>query len=509
LFTKIDFNLQIKHHSQMNPMPINLYSVEATRNLDSIAINEFKIPGYELMKRAGKVVFNYLQNTYPLAKSVLVCCGAGNNAGDGYVIAKLAHQAGLNVKVISLIDISKLEGDAKTAWQDWNSLGHQLSSFSDLLLQQTDVIVDALLGTGLQRPVEKEWAELIEAINHSAKPVISVDVPSGLCADTGAIAGHAIKASATLTFIGLKKGLFTHQAVDYCGEIIFDNLSLPAGVYSRQPEQAHLLDWEYLKHQIKPRHASAHKHQLGHVFILGGDTGMPGATRLAAEAALRCGAGLVTVVSHQQHAPVLLAGRPEIMLYACETGHIPPDLLLKASAIVVGPGLTDSTWSQNILASALQCAVPKVVDAGALRLLNSEDGRRDDWVLTPHAGEAAALLNETDARIIQESRFTSVELLQHQYGGHIALKGPGSLLQSANEITQLCSYGNAGMATAGMGDVLSGLIGSLIAQGYDLQLASGLGVCLHSVAADMAAVNGTTGLLASDLFPFIRKLMNP
>jgi len=496
----------------MNPTPdnpnlIKLYSAEATRKLDSIAITEFKIAGYELMKRAGKAVFNHLQNTYPLAKQILVCCGAGNNAGDGYVIAKLAKQAGFNVKVISLINTAKLEGDAKTAWQDWNSLGHQLSKYSAGLLQQTDIVIDALLGTGLQRQVEGEWADLIEAINNSGKPVIAVDIPSGLCADTGSIAGHAIRATATMTFIGLKKGLFTHLGVDHCGEIIFDNLSLPSGVYSRQAEQAQLLDWEYLKKQLKPRKTSVHKHQLGHVIILGGDKGMPGAIRLAGEAALRSGAGLVTVVSHSEHASILLAGRAELMLYASDDGQVPTDLLSKASAIVVGPGLTNSLWSQNIMTSALQCPALKVIDAGALRLLSENAAHRDDWVLTPHAGEAAALLGESSVAI-QESRFSSAEMLQYKFGGHIILKGAGSLLQSPDELIQLCPYGNPGMASAGMGDVLSGIIASLLAQGYDMTSACRLGVCIHSLAGDLAAADGQTGLLASDLYGHIRHLMN-
>ncbi|MCW9047235.1 MAG: NAD(P)H-hydrate dehydratase [Gammaproteobacteria bacterium] len=499
----------------MNPEPIKLYSAEATRNLDNIAINEFKIPSYELMKRAGKATFDHFQNTYPLAGSILVCCGAGNNAGDGYVVAKLAHRAGLRVKVISLVDTDKLTGDAKLAWFDWHSLGHQLAHFSIELLNKSDVVIDALLGTGLQREVEGEWAEVIEAINNSNKPVISVDIPSGLYADTGSIAGHVIKAASTITFIGLKKGLFTHHGVDCVGKLLFDNLSLPSGVYNRQAEQATLLDWEYLKRQLKPRISSAHKHQLGHVFVLGGDKGMPGAIRLAAEAALRSGAGLVTVVSHKEHTPILLAGRPELMLNPSEDGQLPADLLSKASAVVIGPGLTDSDWSQNLLASALACSAPKIVDAGALRLLSKENEPRNDWILTPHAGEAAALLDNgadgdelINASTIQDSRFTSIEMLHLLYGGHIVLKGAGSLIQSPDQLIQLCPYGNPGMASAGMGDVLSGILGSLVGQGYGLALATSLGVCIHSMAGDMAAVKGESGLLASDLFEFIRQLMN-
>jgi len=452
-------------------------------------------------------VFDYLQNNYSLAKRIVVCCGAGNNAGDGYVIARLAMQAGMDVSVISLVDTKKLTGDANTACKDWKALGHQLADYSAEELQKADVIVDALLGTGLQRDVGGEWAELIMAINQSGKPVIAVDIPSGLYADTGRVAGCAIKATATMTFIGLKKGLFTHHGVDHCGKILFDDLSIPQAVYAKQTAQAELLNWPDLQTHLISRKASSHKHQCGHVLILGGDQGMPGAVRMTAESALRCGAGLVTVVTHKEHLPVILAGRAEIMLLASDDGHVPAELLSRVNAVVVGPGLSSSHWSQNLLAAALDCHAPKVLDAGALRMLSENNERREDWILTPHAGEAAALLGETSSAI-QDSRFSSVELLQQKYSGHIILKGAGSLLQSPDSLPVLCPYGNPGMATAGMGDVLSGLLGGLLAQGYDLNLATKMGLCVHSLAADRAAAEGEVGMLASDLYPHIRQLMN-
>jgi len=488
-------------------LPTKLYSAEAVRNLDAIAINEFNVSAYELMKRAGNAVFDYLQNNYTLVKRIVVCCGSGNNAGDGYVIARLAMKAGMDVSVISLVDPKRLTGDAKTAWQDWKALGHQLVDYREVELKKADVIVDALLGTGLQRDIGGEWAELISAINQSGKPVIAVDIPSGLYADTGRVAACAIKATATMTFIGLKKGLFTHHGVDHCGELLFDDLSIPPAVYAKQSAQAELLNWHDLQSNLICRKASTHKHQCGHVLILGGDQGMPGAVRMAAESALRGGAGLVTVVTHKEHLPVILAGRPEIMLLASDDGHVPADLLSRVNAVVVGPGLSSSRWSQNLLAAALDCHAPKVLDAGALRMLSDDTERRDDWILTPHAGEAGALLGESAADI-QDSRFSSAELLQQKYSGHIILKGAGSLLQSANSLPALCPYGNPGMATAGMGDVLSGLLGGLLAQGYDLNLAAKIGLCVHSLAADRAAVEGEVGLLASDLFAHIRQLLN-
>jgi len=493
-------------------LPANLYSAEAVRHLDAVTIDEFKISGYELMKRAGKALFNHLQNRYPIANHVVVVCGAGNNAGDGYVLAKLAMQSGINVSVVSLVDPIKLQGDAKTAWKDWHSLSHQLATFSQQLINQADVVIDALLGTGLQRDLEGKWAETVQIINQSGTPVIAVDIPSGLCADTGRVAGCAINASSTMSFIGLKKGMLTHLGIDHCGELLFDDLTIPEGVYKRQSPQAICLDWVELRQYLKLRKHSTHKHQCGHVVVLGGDIGMPGAARMAAEAALRAGAGLVTVVTHKEHAAVILAGRPELMLSLSDDGHVSGELLNKATAIVIGPGMTDSTWSRNLLSAALQSGVPKLMDAGALRLLSEEDdGQRDDWVLTPHPGEAASLLGESVSDV-QNSRFTSVELLQQKYGGYIVLKGAGSLLKSPTsakeKLPQVCPYGNPGMASAGMGDILSGVIGSFIAQGYELELAAQLGLCVHSLAGDLAASDGQTGLLASDLLVHIRQLVN-
>jgi len=493
-------------------LPANLYSAEAVRHLDAVTIDEFKISGYELMKRAGKALFNHLQNRYPIANHIVVVCGAGNNAGDGYVLAKLAMQSGLDVSVVSLVDPEKLQGDAKMAWKDWHSLSHQLVTFSQQLVNQADVVIDALLGTGLQRDLEGKWSETVQIINQSDTPVIAVDIPSGLCADTGRVAGCAINASSTMSFIGLKKGMLTHLGVDHCGELLFDDIAIPEGVYKRQPPQAICLDWAELRHHLKLRKHRTHKHQCGHVVVLGGDSGMPGSVRMAAEAALRAGAGLVTVVSHKEHAAVLLAGRPELMLSPTDDGHVSGELLNKATAIVIGPGMTDSTWSRNLLSAALQSHVPKLMDAGALRLLSEEDdGQRDDWVLTPHPGEAASLLGESVSDV-QNSRFTSVELLQQKYGGYIVLKGAGSLLKSPvsakEKLPQVCPYGNPGMASAGMGDILSGVIGSFIAQGYELELAAQLGLCVHSLSGDLAASDGQTGLLASDLLVHIRQLVN-
>ena len=488
-------------------LPSSLYSAEESRLLDQIAIQKFGIPGYTLMSRAGQAVFDLLQTEFTLAKRILVCCGAGNNAGDGYVVARLAQKAGYDVTLVSLIEPDKLKGDAQKAYQEWKSLGYLPVEFEAELLDTTDVVIDALLGTGLERDVEGEWKELINQVNAAAVPVIAVDIPSGLNADTGNVMGVSIKAEYTVSFIGLKKGLFTHQAREYCGQIIFYDLQVPATVYEQVGASAQLLDWQDLQSWLQPRSAVSHKGHHGHVLIVGGNYSMAGAARMAGEAALRAGAGLVSVVTRPEHVSSMVSARPELMVHGSENGVIPKSLLSKVNAIAIGPGLGTDDWARRLLSCVLASKQPKVVDADALNLLSDEAIQRDDWVLTPHPGEAARLLEE-EASTIQQSRFTAVDMLQQKYGGSVVLKGAGSLVKSAEGLIGVCPYGNPGMASAGMGDVLTGVIAALIAQGYSPDRAAPLGVVIHALAGDQVAAEGEKGLIASDLFDSIRRFVN-
>lgn len=493
----------------VSTLPPLLYSTQKTRLLDKIAIDKFGLPGYTLMNRAGAAVFSHLQHKFPLAKRILVCCGAGNNAGDGYVIARLAHKAGYEVEVLSLVDPKLLKGDARIAYEDWKSLGIQLTGMKPELFKASDVIIDALLGTGLERPVEGQWQALIEQINQSQCPVIAVDIPSGLEADTGRVLGVAIKATLTVSFIALKKGMLTYKARDYCGEIYFDNLEVPEACYHQVEADARLLQWPELQRHFKSRLHDSHKSSYGHVLLVGGDYGMPGAVRMAAEAALRSGAGLVTVVTRPEHVSTIVTARPELMVVGTEDGRIPGELLARVSCIVIGPGLGQNTWGNQLVGQVLATDITKVLDADALNLLTIEDGPRTDWVLTPHPGEAARLLGDVPLAI-QSDRFTAVDILQQSYGGCVVLKGSGTLVKcGAAATTAVCAYGNPGMASAGMGDVLSGVLGAFLAQGFGLELAAELAVVVHARAADQAAVKGQRGLLATDLFDSIRDCVNP
>ncbi|HMR02825.1 MAG TPA: NAD(P)H-hydrate epimerase, partial [Candidatus Competibacter phosphatis] len=297
----------------MRELPVELYRAAQVRELDRIAIAERGIPGYTLMGRAGEAAFQLLGQRWPKARRIVVVCGGGNNGGDGYVVARLARQAGCDVRVLAVADPATLRGDAQTAWQDARAAEIVIVPFNTAELHDVDLIVDAILGTGLEREVSGLWREAIEAMNASPADILALDIPSGLHADTGAILGTAIHAAATLTFIGLKQGLFTGQGPACCGDIGFADLDVPPDIYPA----LHPASWRYdggdLPALLPRRRRSAHKGHFGHVLVVGGELGMAGAARMAAEAAARCGAGLTSIATRAAHAGLQAAVRPELM----------------------------------------------------------------------------------------------------------------------------------------------------------------------------------------------------
>ena len=488
-----------------------LYTAQQSRELDALAIEQYVPDGYTLMNRAGEAVFRLIQDHYPLCKCLVVCCGAGNNAGDGYVVARLAHRAGMDVDIISLVDSQTLRGEAAQAYADWRKLGIHPVPATQKSLQRADVIVDALLGTGINKPVEGEFLHLIGLINQSDKPVIAVDLPSGLNADNGIVMGAAVQATYTLSFIGRKRGLYTAQAVDYCGDRHFDALDLPDSLAGEMKPSTGLLEWQSLRQLVGARKRNAHKGDFGHLLVVGGNHGMQGAAIMAGVAALRAGAGRVTLAGRSGIAQSANAYQPELMTCELESSESLNRILNQVDAIVIGPGLGKDDWAREILARVIETECPMIVDADALNLLaeQSWSRRNNNWIVTPHPGEAARLLG-TSTVDIQQNRFASIELLQSKLGGCVILKGAGSLVRDSQSITYVCPYGNPGMATAGMGDVLSGLLGALVVQGYDLLTAAQLGVCVHALAADdTAATHGERGLLATDLFRPMQRRLNP
>ena len=484
----------------MQKLPIKLYRAAQVRELDRITIQERGIPGFELMSRAGAAVFECVRNKWPDAQSVAVFSGSGNNAGDGYIIAGLALKAGLKVYVYAVSEPEMLKGDALTAYQSYKGT---VVPFQVGQTIAADVIVDALLGTGLDRPVTGLYAEAIEAINASPAHVVAVDVPSGLNADTGNVMGCAVKAGCTVTFIGLKQGLFTGQAAEHCGEIVYAKLAVPDDVF----EEVASTVTRVVKSPLPRRDRCSHKGNHGHVLIVGGDQGYSGAARLAGEAALRVGAGLVSVATRTEHSGLMNLNRPELMCHGVTGAGQLSVLLEKASVIVVGPGLGQSDWAKALFDAAINAGKPVVIDADGLNLLANLPATRLDWILTPHPGEAARLLNCSTAEV-QQDRFAAVSAMQVRYGGVAILKGAGTLIASEGGLA-VSTTGNPGMASGGMGDVLSGVIAGLLAQGLSLKTAAQQGVYMHGLAADMAAEkDGERGLLASDLMPYLRQLVN-
>ena len=525
----------------MQDLRHELYTVKSVVELEQIAIRQFDIPAYELMLRAGQAVFSLLLQRYSSVKNILVLCGAGNNAGDGYVVARLAKQAGLNVSVISLIDPDSLKNEAGQAYRAWLEAcdesdcinGHDISSAADLI-EECEVIIDALLGTGLQRSVSGHWSAWMELVNRSAKPVISVDIPSGLYADTGAIAGNAIEADITVCFIGLKQGMFTAEAGDVCGEIILDELGLPEQVYERVSCDARLIgspDYELLP----ARKASSHKGRFGHVLIAGGNRGMPGAVILAARAALRIGAGLVTIITEKTNLAAIVQAVPEAMVKTYSLGDdkiFTETLAASVTHIAVGMGLGQDEWSSALLKHCISMDKPLLVDADGLNLLAlslQEATINSPLVITPHPGEAARLLSGSGSDVkdvlsstdIQMDRFASIKKLQALFAEaescSVVLKGAGSLIYDG-KLLQVCNQGNAAMAAPGMGDVLSGICIGLMAQlmfassdrkkaEVSLSEITSLAVCLHASAADRYSKGRTRGLLASDVIDTLPQLM--
>ncbi len=487
---------------------IPLYTAAQVRELDRIAIETRGIPGYRLMCRAGQALVDCIARTWPAAGRVCVLCGPGNNGGDGYVVARLLRAAGIDVRVLSLPDPDSLKGDAAQAAQDYMAQGGQCSPFTGALEEQVDLLVDALLGTGLDRPVAGDFRSAIEALNRQSAPVLAVDIPSGLHADSGRVLDVATQAQRTLTFIGRKRGLYTGAGVRYAGQVEFDDLAVPADIYANQVADTHLIARPALGPMTRPRAADAHKGHFGHVLVVGGNQGMSGAARLAAEAAARCGAGLVSVATRREHAAVLNAGCPELMVHAVEQAADLQPLLRRASVVVVGPGLGQTAWSKMLFERVLESGLPLVVDADALNLLARDSRQRDNWILTPHPGEAGRLLQQT-VEVVEQDRFAAVRQLADRYGGVAVLKGAGSLIATGNGPIHLCARGNPGMASGGMGDALSGLLGALLAQGLGTFEAAGTGVFLHARSADLVAgEKGERGLLASDLIPVLRELLN-
>ncbi len=488
-----------------------LYSAAQVKALDARAIRAFQLEGYTLMQRAAAAALAELRETWPRARRLLVLAGPGNNGGDALDLARQALAQGLAVDCILLAEPQALRGEAAQAWQAARQAGLGLQPLQALgkLLVAADVVVDGLLGTGLSRPVSDAFAAVIDQLNASARPVLALDLPSGLAADTGAVLGAAVVADLTVSFIGRKQGLYTGAARNHTGRIAFSDLAVPAGVYDGCAPLAGLLDAAGLHALLPRRRPDSHKGHYGHVLALGGAPGYSGAIRLCGEAALRGGAGLVSVLTHPDSAAVVSLARPELMVRGGLADDPASDELLgRADVIAAGPGLGRLDWSRALLKRVLAAQRPLVLDADALNLLEPGQTLPSDCVVTPHPGEAARLLG-CDTQHLQQDRLRAADALVRQLGCVVVLKGAGSIVAAPQGRRWVCAAGNPGMAAGGMGDLLTGLIAALRAQGLSAEQAACAGVQVHALAGDAAAREGERGLLPGDLLPHFRRWLNP
>ncbi|MDR3442894.1 MAG: NAD(P)H-hydrate dehydratase [Legionella sp.] len=484
-----------------------LYRCEQIRDCEQQAMSSYFLDENELMSRAGAEAFFYLKKLHPHVQHIAVFCGSGNNAGDGYVVARLAHEHGLSVTIYQCKALVDLPPAAQHAALAAIAAGVECQPADEFIESEAELIVDALLGIGLKGPVHGVIASAISQINESNVPVISLDIPSGLNADTGQVENFCVKATTTLTFIALKTGMFTADGPDYCGMIHCCSLQLDA-CSAKQTAVANLLNSATLAIPLPARKKNSHKGSYGHVLVIGGGPGMPGAIYLAAKAAMRTGAGAVSIATWPEHAKGALPMMPEAMVWGVKSAKDLLPLLAKASVCVIGPGLGDSDWAVSLFLAAITSQLPMVIDASALRLLAEHPQLDDNWILTPHPGEAAALLSCT-TQLIEKDRYQAAAKIQQQYGGVVVLKGVGTIIQDTEKNTFICPKGNPAMASAGMGDVLSGIIAGLCAQGLSLSDAATAGVYAHALAGDKVAHNlGGAGLLASDLFDVLPYVLN-
>ena len=484
----------------------DLLTVAQVRALDREIIDVAGIPGFELMQRAARAGYAALRRHWPLARRVRVLAGPGNNGGDAFLLAALAKADGLDVEVWPLAEGVQGE-DARRAREAWLAIGGKLAATDAESLGDADVVVDGLFGTGGGRALEGPAAEIVAKIGARALPILALDVPSGLDADTGIAARASVRAQVTVSFIAWKRGLFTADGADASGLRELATLDVPDSVRPRIGRDAQLLTRAALD-VLAPRKSNVNKGSFGHVLSIGGDEGMAGAVRLAAEAALRAGAGLVSVATRAAHVVALNAGRPELMARGVDGPQALAPMLERADVIALGPGLGQGSWGHALWDVALRGARATVIDADAINLLaRSPIDLPLMAVMTPHPGEAGRLLG-SDVASVQRDRFAAARELARRHACVVVLKGAGSLVAAPDGRVAVCPFGNPGMATAGMGDVLTGIIAALLAQGPGAWEAACAGVVAHALAGDAAAASMPRGLVASDLFPPLRALVN-
>ena len=492
-----------------------LYTGAQVKEMDHAAIASGTL-GYALMKRAGLAAFDSIVKRWP-GRAICVLCGGGNNGGDGYVVAALAKQAAINVSLYFTTSPDELSGEAKQAAE--YARREQVPMFAiDTLPDAAEmadcILIDALLGTGVNGALSTRYTRVIEWLNAVNAPVFAIDVPSGLSSNTGAAVGAVcVKADATMSFIARKCGLYTGDGRTYAGEMLFDAVGVDKTISCMQSPVAYILDAAHIQLKLG-RDSNAHKGSHGCVGIVAGAETMAGAALMAGEACLYSGAGLIRMLTNEANLSAAQTRLPELMTQGVSPHHESDrkafsQALDACTALCIGPGMGRGDWACGLIQLALQRECAKVIDADALNVIASSQVRlsNDNHVLTPHPGEAARLLGVTVPEI-QSDRYAAVAELQKRYGGVVILKGAGTLVANGDSIW-VVPHGNPGMAVAGMGDVLAGIITALLAQGLSLLESAQLAAVAHSAAADrIVAEQGEIGLRPTELFTYTRLILN-
>lgn len=489
-------------------LPHHCWPVQDVAGLEQQLYQRIGGSAYQLMWQAGEALLTHITQRYAEARHCLVLCGTGNNGGDGFALAYLLQQSGLEVTVVEASLHNQRPSEASRAKVVWEEVAKRCSLVpGDPWPGDVDLIVDALYGIGLRQPPRDETQQLIHLANHFDAPIIAVDIPSGLDAQTGQPLGVAIKATSTLTFITLKPGLLTGKGREYSGTLYSADLGFTR-LCPHETTPITCLTEHDLPRWLPPRQASAHKGDMGKVVVIGGAEGTAGAIRLSGEAALRSGAGLVRVLTHRSNILPLLSARPELM--AAElTDESLEEAIAWADVIAIGPGLGQSDWAKNALNQVKLSKKTMVWDADALNLLAIEPDKRQNRILTPHPGEAARLLGISVAEV-EADRIAAAQQLVNRFGGVAVLKGSGSIIADGSGQLAIAYVGNPGMASGGMGDILTGVITGFLGQQLAFFEAACTGVVAHGHAADLVAQEyGMRGMLALDVVDKLRISVNP
>ena len=493
------------------------YSAAAVRALEGALMASEGIDSNALMERAGAAAYARARRAFPEARRWIVLAGAGNNAGDGFVMARLAKQEGLDARVMLLSPENRPRGDAATQFEAARQSAVPSGPLDCSKLDGCNLIVDAMLGIGLDRPLGGHYLEAVQAVNEGNAPVMAVDIPTGLHADTGASMKAAVRAAMTVTFVAEKCGSFLGDAPDCLGRQVLEPLGriAPDSVAEIETEFAEeptlrVFTAETLRAMLPDRRRADHKGRFGHVLVVAGGPGMGGAARLAGEGALRAGAGLVSVATHPEHSAAVLSGRPELMVRGVRKAEDLAPMLQRATVAAVGCGLGQDAWAGELFAAVQESNLPCVVDADGLAQAAGERMGAAPWILTPHPGEAGRLLERSSADV-QADRLSAVTALRRRHGGVALLKGAHTLVSGSGRPPWVIDAGNPGMATAGMGDVLTGLLAGLWAQFAEAEPedVAAMAAFVHARAGDRAATGGQRGMLAGDLLEALRAELNP